>query len=112
MGHKLPSIYLLNALWWRLFGDDYTAHLIAETIINAITIVLFGWTLRRFNVKPWFTATLAFSLLYLFVGGGQNQTERYATPLILSGVLVSTYGWYTACGIALVLASTFGSHRR
>jgi hypothetical protein len=104
---KLPSIYLLNGLWWRLFGDDYRAHLIVETIINGIAIALFAWVLRRFEVKPWLTATLAFSLLYLFVGGPQNQTERYATPLILLGVLLSTYGRYVACGIVLVIASTF-----
>ena len=105
--NKLPSIYYLNAAWWLLFGDDYTAHLLAESAISAATIVLFAVILRRFGVRPWPQATLAFSVLYLFAGGLPNQTEHYATPLILVAVLCAGYRRYALAACALAVASTF-----
>ena len=37
------------------------------------------------GVARWAAATLVFALLFLFVGGPFDQTEDYATPLILAG---------------------------
>lgn len=105
--NKLPSIYLLNASYWAAFGGNYFKHLEIETFIALCTIVLFALILRRLNVRSWTSITCVFSIFYLFVGGPPNQAEHYATPLILAGVLLSTYGRYILSAVLLVLASTF-----
>jgi uncharacterized membrane protein YccF (DUF307 family) len=105
--NKLPSIYLINALWWLLFGDNYQLHVIAEAIVNLVTIVTFAAIMRKLRVDRWASATLVFSSFYLFVGGPPNQTEHYATPLILIGILFSICGFQIPAAFALIAASTF-----
>ena len=105
--NKLPGIYLLNEALWRLFGDNYAAHLAAETALSAATIALFAFVLTRFRIRHWESATLAFAVFYLFVGGPPNETEHYATPFIFAAVALSAMGRYALCGLALAVATTF-----
>ena len=105
--NKLPSIYLINELYWAVFGDNYFAHLGVETVFAAITITLFALILRKFEARYWAAFTFLFSALYLFVGGPPNQAEHYATPLLLAGVLLGTQRRYLGSALVLVLASTF-----
>jgi len=38
--NKLPSVFLVNQLWWKLFGAHYRAHLLAEAIVCVLTVLL------------------------------------------------------------------------
>jgi hypothetical protein len=105
--NKLPSIYYINALWWLMFGANYPLHAVAEAVINAGTFALFALLLRAFGVARWAAATLVFALLYLFVGGPLDQSEHYATPLILAGILLGLKRQSVLASVALVAASTF-----
>ncbi|HEY1729676.1 MAG TPA: hypothetical protein VGG22_14965 [Candidatus Baltobacteraceae bacterium] len=105
--NKLPSIYYVNALWWLAFGADYRLHALAESAINAGTFALFALIARTLGVTRWAAATLVFALLYLFVGGALDQTEQYATPLILAGILLGLRRQGVLAAVALVAASTF-----
>lgn len=105
--NKLPSIYLINALWWKLFANDYFKHLLVEVAINCLTITIFAQILRRAKIVHWAMATLAFSIFYTFIGGPPNQTEHYATPLILLAIFASFYKRHATSGILLAIATTF-----
>ena len=105
--NKLPSIYYVNAFWWLLFGGNYWLHAVIEMLINLGTLALFASILRKFAVKVWAPATLALAIFYLLVGGPLDQTEHYATPLILAAILMGQNRRYPLASLALVVASTF-----
>ena len=105
--NKLPSIYYINALWWTLFGAHFALHALAETIVNAGTVALFALVLRACGATRWALATLVFAGLYLFVGGPLDQTEHYATPLTLAGMLLGLRRQPILAGILFVAATTF-----
>ena len=105
--NKLPSIYYINALWWLAFGANFPLHVAAETAINAVTFGTFALILRRCGIERWALGALVFALFYLFVGGPLDQTEHYATPLILAALLAALHRSPVLAGILLVFASTF-----
>lgn len=105
--NKLPSVFLVNQLWWKLFGAHYRAHLLAEAIVCVLTVLLFALILRHFGVREWPLGVALFTLVYMLNAESLNQTERYATPLILGAVLLILAKRPILSGIVLVLASTF-----
>ncbi len=105
--NKLPSIYLVNALLWHVFGAHYAMHVFAESIVNAGSIALFGAIVRSFGLRRWGPAVLTFSLLYGFVGGPFDQTEHYAIPLTLAALLLAKKQRPAAAGLLAVIGATF-----
>src|ERR1700694_4829998 len=61
--NKLPSIYLTNALWQMILGEQYRLHIAAEIAIQALSAIMFALLLRTMNVRYWAAATLAFVVL-------------------------------------------------
>jgi hypothetical protein len=105
---KLPSIYLINELWQKVFGENYRLHSMAETIVSAFTAVpLFALILRKVGVQKWALATLCFAVTYALVPGTMNTTENYATPLILGSILAICSGSNALAGLCAALAVTF-----
>ena len=104
---KLPSIYYLNAFWWLAFGDHFRLHQLAESLINGVMIAIFAALLKALQVRRWDIGTLVFAICYLIIGGPNNQTEHYATPLILAGLLAGVCKRDILAGILLASASTF-----
>ena len=105
---KLPSIYLINELWQKVFGENYRLHSMAETIVSAFTAVpLFALILRKVGVQKWALATLCFATTYALIPGAMNTCENYATPLILGAILATCSGSNALAGLCAALAATF-----
>ncbi len=105
---KLPSIYLINELWQKCFGDRYQLHSIAETIVSAFTAVpLFALILRKTGVRKWALATLCFAATYALIPGEMNTTENYAAPLLLGAVFAAFSNRNLVAGFCAALAVTF-----
>lgn len=105
--NKLPSVYLVNLAWWKLFGSNYLLHAFAEAAVCLVTVVLFALILRRFGVAAWPAGVALFTFFYMSNGASLNQTERYATPLILGSVVFMLANRPVFSATILVLASTF-----
>jgi hypothetical protein len=98
--NKPPGIYIMNALWQKLFGEAYRWHAIAEAAIALVSAGLLVAVMRRFGVKGWAYALVAQTVLLTLVGF-LNATEAYALPLILGSILSVANGRH-AIGGALV----------
>jgi hypothetical protein len=103
--NKLPSIYLVNELWQRLFGTHYAWHLVVEMLINTGSVVLFSALLRRYELasRPW--ATFCFAAILVLPPAAYDYTEFYALPLILGALLLVDSP--LAAGACIALAATF-----
>jgi hypothetical protein len=105
--NKLPSIYLTNALWQMIMGEQYRLHIAAEITIQALSAVLFALVLRNMGIRSWPAATFVFIAIYVVLPAGYNQTEQYALPLSLLALLCLQKEKPIACGIALVAAASY-----
>ncbi|MDB5042034.1 MAG: putative rane protein [Candidatus Eremiobacteraeota bacterium] len=105
--NKLPSIYLTNALWQTIMGEQYRLHIAAEIAIQALSAILFAVLLRSMNVRPWAAATFAFAVIVIVLPSEYNSTERYALPLSLLAMLWLQKEKPILCGIALVAATSY-----
>jgi hypothetical protein len=103
--NKLPSIYLVNELWQRLFGTHYGWHLAVEMLINTGSILLFSALLRRYKLasRPW--ATFCFAAILVLPPAAYDYTEFYALPLILGALLLVDLP--LLAGACIALAATF-----
>jgi hypothetical protein len=104
--NKLPGVYYVNALWQKLFGEDYALHAIAETCLAMASVTLFGAVARTFELKTWLpaAAVLAFVLCIILP---LNISEGYALPLLLASVLAALQHRPLLCGCAIGLAAAF-----
>ncbi len=106
--NKLPSIFLINALWQRVFGERYWLHSLAQMVVTVFSAVaLFALLVRRAGVYRPRTATFCFALTYTLLPGSINWTESYATPLILASVLAEIAGRDAVAALCVAAASTF-----
>jgi hypothetical protein len=105
--NKLPSIYLTNAFWQMIMGEQYRLHIAAEIAIQALSAILFALLLRNMNVRSWLTATFAFALIVIVLPSEYNSTERYALPLSLLAMLCLQKEKPILCGIAVVGATSY-----
>jgi hypothetical protein len=104
--NKLPSIFLINALWQFLFGQNYAVHDVAETAIDLISVGLFARLVACDDTQDWAPAAALFGIV-LAVIGFPDDTEHYALLLILAGLLCARRRRYVISGILFVLAATF-----
>jgi hypothetical protein len=104
---KLPSIYLINALWQAWFGSNYFLHICAEAAINAGSIVLFAVTLRRAGVTAWALGTFLFAVFFSLPFPQFDYAQHYSVFFIVLAVCLSFYGRYALAMAALALATTF-----
>jgi hypothetical protein len=104
---KLPSIFVVNALWQALFGDNYALHTYAEAALNAASIALFAILLRRRQIPAWALGTFLFAVFFSIPFPQFNYTQHYAIFFIVLGLYLSARGWNLFAGGALALASTF-----
>jgi hypothetical protein len=104
---KLPSIYLVNALWQAAFGERYVLHTLAEAAINVATLWAFATLARGFGIRHWAPATFGFAVAYSVPLPLFNGVEHYAIALLLGGYVAAQRGRYVLAGIALALAATF-----
>ena len=103
----MPSIYLLNALWQKLFGDRYAAQLLVEATINVVAVLLFAELLRLSNVAHRAWAAILFAIAICVAPPVLGYTELYAVPLILAGYVLWRRGAAIAAGVAVALAASF-----
>jgi hypothetical protein len=105
--NKLPSIYLVNALWQLLFGEHYGLHKLAEVAVNALSVGLFAVVLRIMGVKAWAPAicALAWTLALATV---LDAAEYYALPcILLAYALALSRSSAVGAGAALAIATSF-----
>jgi hypothetical protein len=103
--NKLPSIFLINEAWQTLFGQHYLLHVVAQTAVNASSVVLFAAILLQARIAGWAPASSAFAVLISF--RYLNSCEQYALACILLAYFLALRGSGVASGIALALATTF-----
>jgi len=104
---KPPSIFVVNALWQRLFGDDYALHTYAEATVNAGAIVLFALMLRRWKIEAWALGTFLFAAFFSLPFPQFDYTQHYAVFFIVLGLYLSACSRNVWAGAALALATTF-----
>jgi hypothetical protein len=104
---KPPSIFVVNALWQTLFGDNYALHTYAEAAVIAASIALFALFLRRRQIPAWALGTFLFAVFFSIPFPQFNYTQHYAIFFIVLGLYLSARGWNLFAGGALALASTF-----
>jgi len=104
---KLPSIFVVNELWQRLFGDDYALHTYAEATVNAGAIVLFALMLRRWKIEAWALGTFLFAAFFSLPFPQFDYTQHYAVFFIVLGLYLSACSRNVWAGAALALATTF-----
>ncbi|MBV8222589.1 MAG: hypothetical protein JO293_04465 [Candidatus Eremiobacteraeota bacterium] len=104
---KLPGIYLVNALWQRLFGEHYFVHVLAEAAVGVATVVLFALLLRRAGVGAWAFGTCLFAWFYLVPFPQFDFSQHYAAFLLVLGLYL-TFSRQNGIGGAMVaLGSSF-----
>jgi hypothetical protein len=104
---KPPSIFVVNALWQTLFGDNYALHTYAEAAVIAASIALFALFLRRRQIPAWALGTFLFAVFFSIPFPQFNYTQHYAIFFIVLGLYLSARGWNLFAGGALALATTF-----
>lgn len=104
---KLPSIYIVNALWQLLFGAHYLVHTVVEVLIDLVTIALFALLLRAYEVRSWQWGTALFAIAFSLIFPQFDYPQHYAVLLILIAYYVGLSGFYVEAAIALALAVTF-----
>jgi hypothetical protein len=104
---KLPSIFVVNALWQRLFGERYILHTCAEATVAAATIALFALLLRRWRVQAWALGTFLFAVAFVLPFNEFDFAEHYAVFFIVLGLFLSAQGRNLWAGVALAIATTF-----
>ena len=104
--NKLPSIYWVNELWQKLFGEQFRLHIGAEMVVNTLAVILFAMLLRRHKLSAWPWATFTFAAVLVLPSAEYNYTEFYALPLILTALLF-TFDRPFLSGVSLACAATF-----
>jgi hypothetical protein len=105
--NKLPSIYLVNAVWQLLFGDRYGLHKVAEVAVNALSVGLFAVVLRIMSVRAWAPAICALAWT-LAVATVLDAAEYYALPcILLAYALALSRKSAVGAGAALAIATSF-----
>jgi len=104
---KPPSIFVVNELWQRLFGDDYALHTYAEAAVNAGAIVLFALMLRRWKIEAWALGTFLFAAFFSLPFPQFGYAQHYAVFFIVLGLYLSACARNVWAGAALALATTF-----
>jgi len=104
---KLPSVFVVNALWQRLFGDRYILHTCAEAVVAAATISLFALLLRRWKIQAWALGTFVFAVAFVLPFNEFDFAEHYAVFFIVLGLYLSARGSNLWAGAALAVATTF-----
>jgi len=104
---KLPSIFLVNLLWQRLFGENYPLHVYAGGALNAAAIALFALLLRRWKSDAWALGTFLFAVAFNLPFPEFDYTQHYAVFFIVLGLYLSACGRNLWAGAALALATTF-----
>lgn len=104
--NKMPGVFYINALWNVLFGQNYTAHAIAEAVIDLFSVALLARLLAFEGATCWGPPAALVGIL-LAILGFANYTEHYALPIILIAVLCARERRYFASGVALALAALF-----
>ncbi|HTU80852.1 MAG TPA: hypothetical protein VMF61_01905 [Candidatus Acidoferrales bacterium] len=109
--NKLPSIYLVDALYQLAFGSNYALHALAETVLGAASIVLFASIARRDALRYPGTATLVFGCAFAactgLMRGGLNMCEVYAVFFTLLALRSSQAELEAPAGASLIAAATF-----
>jgi hypothetical protein len=105
--NKLPSIYLVNALWQLLFGTNYVLHTCAAAAVNLASIALFASALRKIGVRAWALGTFLFAAFFSLPFPQFDYAQHYAVFFIILGIWLGTYGRFAFAGVAIALATTF-----
>lgn len=104
---KLPSIYLVNALWFQLFGDRFVRTLTALAAINLVAILMFAQLVRHAGVRAWRAAAVVFAFCLSFVPFEFGYTELYAQALILAAYAAWRAARPAWGGALIALAASF-----
>jgi hypothetical protein len=104
---KPPSIFLVNALWQLLLGENYALHVYAEAGLSAGAILLFALLLRRWKIGAWALGTFVFAASFSLPFPEFNYTQHYAIFFIVLALYLSACGHNFWAGAALALATTF-----
>lgn len=104
---KLPSIYLINALWQLFFGSNYFLHACAEAAVNLGSVALFAVMLRRAGVEAWALGTLVFAVFLSLPFPYLDTIYHYAVFFIVLAVCAAFYDRDLLAGASLAMATTF-----
>lgn len=104
--NKLPSIFLVNALWSQLFGDRTIARALAECVVDLASVALFARLMVLERVRAWAPAAATFGIALAMLGYA-NLTEHYALPFILAGLLCARLRRDVAAGVCIAIAASF-----
>lgn len=104
---KLPSIFLVNALWQWLFPTNYQLHAWVEGGINLVVFALFALLLRGNRVAAWAQATLLFAVAYSLPFPQFNYPEHYAVLFIVLAYWLAFRKQNVLAGASLAIAATF-----
>lgn len=104
---KLPSIFLVNALWQWLFPTNYQIHAWLEGTINLIAFSIFALLMRKNSIAGWAPATLLFALVYSLPFPQFNYPEHYAVLFIILAFCLVFCKRNLLGGASLAIAATF-----
>ena len=104
--NKLPSIYLINALWQALFGSNYFLHACAEGAVNLGSVAIFAVALRKAGVA-WPLGTLLFAAFFCLPYPYFNTVYHYAVFFIVAAVGLAFYGRNLLAGASIAIATSF-----
>ena len=105
--NKLPSIYLINALWQLLFGSNYFLHKCAAALVNLASIALFALALRKLEVEAWALGSFLFAAFFSLPFPQLDYAQHYAVFFIVLGVFLGAFGRFAFAGVAISVATTF-----
>ncbi len=104
--NKLPGVFLVDALWQRLFGERYALHAAAEVGVGLAVAAMTGAVARGFGGP--FAWTAALCAVPLLVASQQvNTTEMYALVPLLGAVLCAQRGRGALAGALIGIAAFF-----
>jgi len=104
---KLPSIYVVNELWQRIFGENYFLHTCAEAVVAAATVAFFALLLRRWEIRAWALGTFLFAVAFALPFNEYDFAEHYSVFFIVLTLYLSTSKRNLWAGAALAIAATF-----
>lgn len=105
--NKLPGVFLINALWWRLSGGSYAWHAAAEILFIVGISILVGVVTRGFGCTRALFATALSALMLCVVSPQINTTETYALLPILFAIASAQRGRGILSGVSVAIATMF-----
>ncbi len=105
--NKLPSVYLINALWQALFGSNYFLHACAEAAFNLGSIALFAAALRRAGIEAWALGALLFAVFLSLPFPYFDTVYHYAIFFVVLGIFLRFHDRDLWAGVSIAAATTF-----